>query len=155
MRLSGRLWNLLGVLLVRGGDGGGPSSPRLITQWIPHVRQVGPAAVGTAAGIGITNALAEEALWRGVPIAVFPDDALRGWLWPALGFTAWHLVPVANQGTPAHRQLSLLAGAALIGLGYGWIAQQSGPLRVVNPAHALTDSCGVRHAHNTWLTEGA
>lgn len=73
----------------------------------------------------------------------------------ALGFTAWHLVPLANQGTPARRQLSLLAGAALIGLGYGWIAQQSGSLRGVSPAHALTDSCGVRQAHTTWLTEGA
>lgn len=38
---------------------------------------------------------------------------------------------------------------ALIGLGYGWIAQQSGSLRVVSPAHALTDSCGVRQAHTT------
>ena len=58
---------------------------------VPHARAAGPAAVAT--GIGITNALAEETLWRGVPAETFPDDPLRGWLWPAVGFTAWHLVP--------------------------------------------------------------
>jgi len=39
----------------------------LATQWLPHARRSGPAAVEVAAGVGITNALAEETLWRARP----------------------------------------------------------------------------------------
>ena len=119
---------------------------------VPHARAAGPAAVAT--GIGITNALAEETLWRGVPAETFPDELLRGWLWPAVGFTAWHLVPLSTRKTTAPRRASLLLGAAAIGLGYGWIAQRTQSLAAVTPAHAVTDSCGVRPARTIWLSRG-
>ena len=121
------------------------------TQWLPHARASGPVAVAVAVGVGTTNALAEEVLWRGVPTATFPDDPLRGWLWPALGFTAWHLVPLTTDPSSIHRRASLLAGAALIGLGYGWIAWRTRSLALVAPAHALTDSSGVRPVAANWL----
>ncbi len=72
-----------------------PPLGALATEWLPHARAAGPAAVAVAAGIGITNALADETLWRGVPAGTFPDEPLRGWLWPAVGFAAWHH-PVAT-----------------------------------------------------------
>ena len=46
----------------------------LATQWLPNARASGPAAVAAAVAVGTTNALAEEAFWRGVPVATFPDD---------------------------------------------------------------------------------
>ena len=53
-------------------------------------------------GVGVTNAVAEEALWRGAPVAVFGNDPVLGWLWPAVGFTLWHLVPLNSLiGQPA------------------------------------------------------
>lgn len=129
-----------------------PPLGAIATQWLPNARAAGPAAVAVAGGLGITNAFAEEALWRGVPIAVFPDDAVRGWLWPAVGFTAWHLVPLTAHESTARRSAAILAGAGAIGLGYGWIAQRTGSLGIVAPVHALTDSCGVRQARAIWLT---
>ena len=72
-----------------------PPLGALATEWLPHARAAGPGAVAVATGIGITNALAEETLWRGVPAQTFPDELLRGWLWPAVGFAAWHH-PVAT-----------------------------------------------------------
>ena len=39
-----------------------PAVGAIATQWLPHARRSGPAAVVVAAGAGITNALAEEAL---------------------------------------------------------------------------------------------
>src|SRR5690242_16171524 len=48
----------------------------LVTQWFPHARASGPVAIATAAAVGTTNALAEEAFWRGVPVTIFPDDLL-------------------------------------------------------------------------------
>jgi membrane protease YdiL (CAAX protease family) len=132
-----------------------PPLGALATEWLPNARATDLAAVIVAAGIGITNALAEEALWRGVPAATFPDDPLRGWLWPAVGFTAWHLVPLSAWETTARRRATLLGGAAAIGLGYGWIAQRTQSLVAVTRVHALTDSCGVRPARAIWLARGS
>jgi len=131
-----------------------PPLGALATEWLPHARAAGPGAVAVATGIGITNALAEETLWRGVPAETFPDELLRGWLWPAVGFTAWHLVPLSTRQTTAGRRASLLGGAAAIGLGYGWIAQRTQSLAAVTAAHAVSDSCGVRPARTIWLSRG-
>lgn len=129
----------------------GPPAGAILTQWLPRARSDGWAAVAVAAGVGVTNALAEEALWRGLPVAVFPDDAVRGWLWPAAGFTAWHLVPLAARSSGPRRSTGVLLGAAMIGLGHGWIAQRTRSLTAVSAAHAVTDSCGVRPAATIWL----
>jgi membrane protease YdiL (CAAX protease family) len=128
-----------------------PPLGALATEWLPNARAAGPAAVAVAAALGITNALAEEALWRGVPVVTFPDDPLRGWLWPAAGFTAWHLVPLSTRPTTPSRRTALLGGSAAIGLGYGWIAYRTHSLATVTSAHALTDACGVRAARTIWL----
>jgi membrane protease YdiL (CAAX protease family) len=124
------------------------------TEWLPNVRGAGPVAVGVAAWVGTTNAVAEEALWRGLPVAIFPDDPVRGWLLPAAGFTAWHLVPLTTRPTSARRRAAVLLGAAAIGLGYGWVAHRTRSLATVSAAHALTDSCGVRPARTIWLGRG-
>ena len=65
------------------------------TEFLPHARATGPKAIAFVAWLGTTNALAEEALWRGVPIDTFPDEPFRGWLWPADG-AAWHPAPVST-----------------------------------------------------------
>lgn len=130
-----------------------PPAGAITTELIPNARKAGTTAVFAAIGIGVTNALAEEALWRGVPMVVFPRRKVLGWLWPALGFTAWHLVPLSIRPHPRGRWPVLL-GAGLIGLGYGWAAQRSGSLLAVSIAHAATDSCGVRAARNIWLPAG-
>jgi membrane protease YdiL (CAAX protease family) len=129
-----------------------PPAGAIATELIPNARRAGPAAALAAMGIGATNALAEEALWRGVPLAVFPDRKVLGWLWPSLGFTAWHLVPLAVH-PHARGRWPVLLGAGLIGVGYGWAAQRSGSLLAVSIAHAATDSCGVRAARNAWLPQ--
>ena len=123
------------------------------TQWLPEARASGPVVVAVAASVGTTNALAEEAFWRGVPVAAFAaDDVWRGWLWPALGFTTWHLVPLASHPSSLRRRVELLAGAALIGVSYGWIAFRTRSLALVAPAHALTDASGLSAVRSAWLT---
>jgi membrane protease YdiL (CAAX protease family) len=125
----------------------------LATQWLPEARASGPVVIAVAASIGTTNALAEEMFWRGVPVAAFAaDDVWRGWLWPALGFTTWHLVPLASHPSSPRRRAELQTGAALIGLSYGWIAFRTRSLALVAPAHALTDSSGLSAVRSTWLT---
>lgn len=127
-----------------------PPAGAVATELIPNARKAGLPAALAAVGVGFTNAMAEEALWRGVPVAVFPGRKIRGWLWPSLWFTAWHLVPLSVRPHPRGRRPVLL-GACLTGLGYGWAAQGSGSLLAVSIAHAATDSCGVLVARNVWL----
>jgi membrane protease YdiL (CAAX protease family) len=126
-----------------------PPLGAVTTQWLPQLRRTGPSVAVAAAGVGVTNALAEEVLWRGVPSAIFPGDPVLGWLWPAAGFVAWHLIPV--KGLPAKRKWQVLAGAAMIGIGNGWIAYSTGSLRWPALSHAIVDSSGLRQTQDGWL----
>jgi len=107
--------------------------------------------VVVAAGIGVTNALAEEALWRGTPVIIFPNDPILGWLWPAFGFTLWHLVPLTASAASGRRKVETLLGAALIGFGHGWLAWRTRSLVATSVAHALTDASGVEPVSKIWL----
>ena len=81
---------------------------------------------------------------------VFPDDPVRGWLWPALGCTLWHLVPLAAVSADWRRGAALLSGAALIGLGNGWVAWRTRSLSAVTMSHAVTDSSRLPSVRRLW-----
>ena len=129
-----------------------PPVGALTTQWFPHVRAAGPVAVAVAVGVGATNAVAEEALWRGAPVAMFGSDPVLGWLWPAVGFTLWHLVPLNASSATRPREVETLLGAVLIGFGHGWLAWRTRSLTATSVAHALTDACGVEPVRRIWLS---
>jgi membrane protease YdiL (CAAX protease family) len=128
-----------------------PPVGALTTQFLPQARRAGAAAIGTSIFVGTTNALAEEAFWRALPVAVFPDDMIRGWLWPATCFTAWHLVPLSAAGAGGRRTAAVLTGAALIGTGYGWIAVRTGSVAPLLGPHVITDASGVQIVKRLWL----
>ena len=128
-----------------------PAVGAVLTELLPNVRRAGPAAIAASVGIGLTNALAEEAFWRALPVTLFPEDPVRGWLWPAAGFTAWHLVPLHAAGTDASRAARLIFGAGLIGLGYGWVAFKTQSVASTIGPHAITDASGVGVARTMWL----
>ena len=90
-----------------------PPIGAVVSEVAPYARRAGPAAVVTSFGVGLTNAIAEEVFWRALPVAMFPDDPVRGWLWPTAGFTAWHLVPLRAAHADAARAARLLFGAAV------------------------------------------
>jgi membrane protease YdiL (CAAX protease family) len=127
-----------------------PPVGAVVTEFLPHARRAGPRAVGASIFIGITNALAEEAFWRALPVVVFPADKVRGWWWPAAWFTAWHLVPLAAAGAGGRRTGAVVTGAGLIGAGYGWIALKTGSVSPLLAPHAVTDASGVRMAARFW-----
>lgn len=113
------------------------------TELVPQVRKADPVLLATAAGVAAINATGEELLWRGLFVAMFPDELVRGWLWPAAGFTAWHLAPLSV--LPSRRgTLGFLVPTALIGAGYGWVAWRTRSLRWTLPPHVATDASGLR-----------
>jgi Type II CAAX prenyl endopeptidase Rce1-like len=119
------------------------------TELLPQLRTADPALLATAAAVASGNAAAEELLWHGLFVATFPDDPVRGWLWPAVGFTAWHLAPLSVRPY-RHGTLAFLVPAGLIGAGYGWVAWRTGSLRRTLPAHIAIDPSGLRAAR-LWL----
>jgi CAAX prenyl protease-like protein len=119
------------------------------TELLPQLRNADAAVLATAVTVASVNAAAEELLWHGLFVATFPDDPVRGWLWPAVGFTAWHLAPLSVRPY-RHGALAFLAPAGLIGAGYGWVAWRTGSLRLTLPAHIATDASGLRAAR-FWL----
>jgi membrane protease YdiL (CAAX protease family) len=128
-----------------------PPLGAIATQWLPHARSAGPLAVAAALGVGATNAIAEETLWRGTPGIVFPNGPVLGWLWPAIGFTLWHLVPLSTSSASRRRKVQTLLGAALIGFGDGWLAWHTRSLLATSVAHAVTDASGVDPVRWIWL----
>jgi membrane protease YdiL (CAAX protease family) len=93
----------------------------------------------------MVNAVGEELLWRGVFLAQFPDDVVRGALWPLAGFTVWHLAP--QLVLPSSRgRLGFLVGATVVGATCTAAARRTGGLRNVLLPHVLIDACGVQVA---------
>jgi len=123
----------------------------LVTPLAPATADMDGRTLSVSVALATVNASAEELVWRGVPAAFYPDDPLRGWLLPALGFTAWHLVPLAAAGS-MRRAPGLVGGAALIGLGYGWVSWRTRSLRWTLPPHVVTDASGVGAVKRMWLS---
>ena len=116
----------------------------LATETLPALRsgvRVDPPLLATAAVFAATNALAEELLWRGLFLAVFPENRLLGWAYPAIGFGLWHLAP--QQVHPAPRPLAFCAAASVLGLVNGWAARRLGGIGTTTLSHALADATGL------------
>ena len=91
------------------------------------------------------NATAEELLWRGLFLEVFPSDPVRGALWPLAGFSLWHLAPQLVLPS-RHGRAGFVLGAALVGAASTVVSWRTGGVRWVLLPHAATDACGVTAA---------
>ena len=115
------------------------------TQLVPNRRAVTRPVAGVMIGTGALNAVAEELLWRGVFLHEFPDDVLRGAVWPLAGFSIWHLAPQIVLPSRFGRWQFLL-GAAIVGSTSTFSAWRSNGLRNCLLPHIATDACGVTAA---------
>jgi membrane protease YdiL (CAAX protease family) len=100
-----------------------------------------PRLMASAAAVGALNGALEELLWRGLYVELFAGDARRGCVWPAVWFAAWHVAPFRLHAP--ERPIAFIAGAALLGLAWGAVAQRTGAIRWTIAAHALTDAADV------------
>lgn len=78
----------------------------------------------------------EEVLWRGVYITLFPGERLWGFVWPTLWFALWHLAP--GSVSTVFNPWVLIAGAAVYGACWGWLAMKMGTIRWSVASHILT-----------------
>lgn len=134
-RLPDRRWFALVILAI-------PPLGGFATQFLPNIGALDIAVVTVVVAVALVNATLEELLWRGVYVRLFPDDRLRGWLYPAVGFALWHLAPTSVHGDA----IVIVAGAVMVGIGFGWIAHRTGSIRWTTVAHILTDATGISFA---------
>jgi CAAX prenyl protease-like protein len=113
-----------------------------VTQLLPQRHAITPRLAAVMLGSAVVNAVGEELLWRGVFVATFPGDVLKGAAWPLAGFTLWHLAPQRILPSRLGRW-RFVAGAALVGAVSTAPAWRTGGLFDVVVPHALTDACGV------------
>jgi membrane protease YdiL (CAAX protease family) len=97
--------------------------------------------MASAAAVGALNGALEELLWRGLHVELFAGDARRGYVWPAVWFAAWHVAPFRLHAP--ERPIAFIAGAALLGLAWGAVAQRTGAIRWTIASHALTNAADV------------
>jgi membrane protease YdiL (CAAX protease family) len=117
----------------------------LVTELVPRRRQVNRRVLAATAGTAVLNATAEELLWRGMFLEAFPDDPVRGALWPLAGFSLWHLAPQIVLPS-RHGRAAFVLGAAIVGAASALVSWRSRGLRWVLLPHMATDACGVTAA---------
>lgn len=87
-----------------------------VTQLIPNRRAIDPGVAAVMVASAAVNAPLEELLWRGLFLEMFPDDLVRGAVWPLAGFALWHLAP---QVMPSHDVSVLPTATSAAGKGCG------------------------------------
>lgn len=77
-------------------------------------------------------------------MAAFPKGIWLGYLYPALGFAAWHLTPLSVRPSAMPGGAGgFAAGALFLGLCWGWVAWRTGSIRWTVVSHVLTDFLGL------------
>jgi membrane protease YdiL (CAAX protease family) len=117
----------------------------LVTELLPRRRLLDGGVLAVMAGTAAINATGEELLWRGMFLETFPDDPVRGALWPLAGFSFWHLAPQIVFPS-RHGRAGFVLGAAVVGAASSVVSWRTRGLRWVLVPHIATDACGVTAA---------
>jgi len=89
-------------------------------------------------GIPVTtvNSTCEEILWRGVYARVFPNRLFFGFIYPSIGFAAWHISPQLVMPSGGG-MLPFVVSTFFLGLVYGLAAYRTGSVRWTALSHSL------------------
>ncbi|MCC6612612.1 MAG: CPBP family intramembrane metalloprotease [Anaerolineae bacterium] len=112
------------------------------TGTLGRLKAVTPAILVVSILFALVNGTAEEILWRGTYVSVFPGNWIWGWLYPALGFGLWHLSPQVV--FPARSGAWKFAVSAIfLGLAFGWVAYSTGSIVWTTVSHILLYCAGL------------
>lgn len=105
-----------------------PAAGAIATRFIPALPTATKPMIATTAAVAETNAVLEELMWRASYTQLWPDNFLLGYIWPAVGFAAWHLAPQLIHPS-AMGPRSYLVATLLLGLsGAGSPGRRHDPL---------------------------
>lgn len=111
-----------------------PPAMTFIGRFVMDYGQPDVWAVVVQVVMSLANGTLEEVLWRGVYVELFPGNKLWGVAWPTLWFALWHFAP----GSVSQIDVwTLMAGAAVFGACWGWLALRTGSIRYSAISHIL------------------
>ena len=86
--------------------------------------------------VAIINGISEELLWRGLYVWAFPNNAMLGVIFPAIGFAFWHISP--QLVFPAeHGIWPFVISTFFLGISYGWISYKTRTIKWNAISHSL------------------
>jgi membrane protease YdiL (CAAX protease family) len=111
-----------------------PPAITFIGRFVMDYGQPGLREVVMQVLMSFANGTLEEVLWRGTYVKLFPGDKLWGFAWPTAWFALWHSAP----GSVSQFSVwTLMAGAAVFGACWGWLALKTGSIRYSAISHTL------------------
>ncbi len=131
-------------------------TPILFPLFFVFVRRVGeinlPILLASLA-LGIVIGITEEILWRGVFIALFPNNSWWNTIYPSLTFGLWHVCPQSVLASSmAGGMTTFVIYAIILGLLYAYYARKAGSIRWSIVSHVIHDSLGLGGlAYLAWL----
>lgn len=132
-KLPWRDWWIIPLLLVQ------VFGVVLIT-FVPNTSMLTQGGMYLALLLAMINAPLEEAAWRGGFMATFRDKPVLGFCLSWMLFVGWQIPLALSHGVIFDGgAISLIGGAALLGLFWAWIAWRTGSTFYVSIAHGLTD----------------
>jgi membrane protease YdiL (CAAX protease family) len=119
-----------------------------IAVFVPNTELLTTHGAMLAAAVALVNAPLEEAAWRGGFLTSFAERRRLGfWLCWVL-FTFWHTPLLLARGIDIDA-LTLLGGAGVLGLFWGWIAWRTGSVFYTTIGHGLTNAISFWVLFNT------
>jgi len=126
----------------------------LLFAFLPRVANAGSRVIVISAILGLVTGVAEEVLWRGVYLQLFPESAWWNTVYPSLAFGLWHMAPlsVLPSRYPGGA-VGFGAYAFVLGLSYAMAARRTGSIRWITVSHCLHDALGLGgFVYAAWLT---
>jgi len=125
----------------------------LVFTFVPRVATVGPRIVIVSVVLGLVIGVAEELLWRGVYLTLFPDNWWLNVIYPSVAFGLWHLCPLS--ALPSHYPggaATFVAYSIALGLSYATCARRTRSIFWCTVSHCIHDSLGLGgFAYLAWL----
>lgn len=104
--------------------------------FLPNMTGATPKLLALAALLALINGTLEELFWRGAFISQFLHSFRFAVLYPLVLFTAWHISLGLIKGASFHGGIfALLAGAAIMGLLWGWLTWKTKSIYLSTLSH--------------------
>jgi len=117
-----------------------PVALTFVVAFLPKVGIVGAGVLVLAAVFALINGIVEELLWRGAFTHVFPQRIHLAYFFATLLFAAWHIAMALAQGVQYEGgAASLIGGALLLGMIWGFVAWRTKSIGLVTISHVLTN----------------
>jgi CAAX protease family protein len=116
----------------------------LYFSFIHRIAGVSAAVVSWSVVLGTVTGVAEELLWRGLYVRLFPDSVWLSTVYPSIAFGLWHLCPLSSVPSRfAGGAPTFVLYSVALGVSYAASARRLHSIRWCAVSHSIHDSLGL------------